>query len=160
MLSIVVAVAENGIIGKDNSLLWHIREDMRMFRALTSSHMVIMGRKTFESLGRPLPNRRNVVISSSLSNIDGCDVVHSVDEARKLASGEEEAFIIGGARIYSQFIDLADRMYITEVHHPYEGDASFPEFDKSVWREVSRQDFERGEEYGYPFSFVVLERII
>lgn len=158
MVSIVVAVASNGIIGGNNTLLWHIGEDMRMFRRLTTGHTVIMGRRTFESLGRPLPNRRNIVITSSLKEIDGCETARSLDEALKMASDEEETFIIGGGSVYREALPKCTRLYLTEVHRAYEGDVSFPEIDRDIWRETSRQDFSRGEKFEYPFSFVVLER--
>ena len=113
-----------------------------------------MGRKTFESIGRPLPGRDNVVISRQAIAIDGCRVVHSLSEAVALFTHDEEIFIIGGAQIYEQALPLADRLYITEVRHTYEGDTLFPPIDRSVWRETSREDFERGEKFAYPFSFV------
>lgn len=158
MLSIIVAVAKNGIIGDNNSLLWHIREDMLRFRRITSGHPVIMGRKTFESIGRPLPNRTNVVVSRQDIAIEGCTVVHSLDEATAAFPKEEEIFIIGGAQIYAQALPLADKVYLTQVHRDYAGDTSFPRLDESEWREVLREDFERGETFDAPFSFVDYER--
>lgn len=158
MLSIIVAVAENGIIGDNNSLLWHIREDMLRFRRITSGHPVIMGRKTFESIGRPLPNRTNVVVSRQDIAIEGCTVVHSLDEAIAAFPREEEIFIIGGAQIYAQALPLADKVYLTQVHRDYAGDTSFPRLDESEWREVLREDFKRGETFDAPFSFVDYER--
>lgn len=158
MLSIIVAVAENGIIGDNNSLLWHIREDMLRFRRITSGHPVIMGRKTFESIGRPLPNRTNVVVSRRNIAIEGCTVVHSLDEATAAFPAEEEIFIIGGAQIYAQALPIADKVYLTQVHRDYSGDTSFPRLDAEVWREVFREDYERGEEFDAPFSFVDYER--
>lgn len=158
MLSIIVAVAENGIIGDNNSLLWHIREDMLRFRRITSGHPVIMGRKTFESIGRPLPNRTNVVVSRQDIAIEGCTVVHSLDEATAAFPREEEIFIIGGAQIYAQALPLADKVYLTQVHRDYTGDTSFPRLDESEWREVLREDFERSETFDAPFSFVDYER--
>lgn len=128
MISIIVAVAENGIIGDKNTLLWHISEDLRRFKALTTGHPVVMGRKTFESLGRPLPNRRNVVISRQELAIDGCEVVHSLDEALALFPSDEEVFIIGGAQIYAEALPIADRFYLTRVGHTYEGDTRFPDW--------------------------------
>ena len=158
MLSIIVAVAKNGTIGDKNALLWHIKEDMRFFRQKTTSHPVIMGRKTYDSLGRPLPNRTNVVISRTLNHIEGCTVVHSLEEAIALFPSEEEIFIIGGAQIYAQALDVADRMYITRVMHDYEGDTSFPDIDLSEWKLVAEERHDRGEEYEYPFAFLTYER--
>lgn len=158
MITIIVAVAENGIIGDKNALLWHIREDMVRFRTITSGHPVIMGRKTYESIGRPLPKRTNVVITRSDLQIEGCRVVHSLDEAFEMFEPSEEVFIIGGAQIYEQALSKADRILLTIVHRPYEGDTSFPTIDPSVWEECSRERFERGEEFDAPFSFVEFRR--
>lgn len=154
MLSIIVAVADNGIIGDKNSLLWHIREDMLRFRRITTGHPVIMGRKTFDSIGRPLPNRTNIVISRQNIEIEGCTVVHSLEEAIALFPREEEIFIIGGAQIYGQAMPLADKLYLTLVHHDYDGDTSFPKVDENEWKEVAREDYECGEKFDAPFSFV------
>ena len=115
MVSIIVAVAQNGVIGDKNALLWHISEDMRFFRRTTSGHPVIMGRKTYDSLGRPLPNRTNVVISRTTKEIEGCTVVGSLEEAIALFPKEEEIFIIGGAQIYALALEVADRLYLTRV---------------------------------------------
>ena len=154
MLSIIVAVADNGIIGDKNSLLWHIREDMLRFKRITTGHPVIMGRKTFESIGRPLPNRTNVVISRQDIVIDGCTVVHSLEEAIASLPRGEEIFIIGGAQIYGQALPLADKLYLTLVHRDYDGDTSFPKVNEDEWTEVAREDYERGEKFDAPFSFV------
>ena len=159
MLSIIVAVAKNGVIGDKNALLWHISEDMRFFRRTTSGHPVIMGRKTYESLGRPLPNRQNVVISRTIQEIEGCTVVGSLEQAIALFPAEEEVFIIGGAQIYALALEVADRFYLTRVEHDYEGDTSFPAWDESKWRLLSREVFESGEKYPYPFAFELYERI-
>lgn len=158
MITIIVAVAENGVIGDKNALLWHIREDMVRFRTITSGHPVIMGRKTYESIGRPLPKRTNVVITRSDLQIEGCRVVHSLDEAFEMFEPSEEVFVIGGAQIYEQALPKADRILLTIVHRPYEGDTSFPTIDPSVWKECSRERFERGEEFDAPFSFVEFRR--
>ena len=159
MVSIIVAIAANGVIGDKNSLLWHIKEDMRFFRQKTTSHPVIMGRKTYDSLGRPLPNRTNVVISRTLNHIEGCTVVHSLEEAIALFPSEEEIFIIGGAQIYAQALDVADRMYITHIEHSYEGDTSFPEWDSAQWQLVEKESMLCGENFRYPFSFETYVRI-
>lgn len=158
MISIIVAVAQNGTIGDKNSLLWHIREDMKFFRTTTSGHPVIMGRKTYESLGRPLPNRTNVVISRQSLEIEGCRVVHSLEEAIALFPAEEELFVIGGAQIYREALSLADRLYLTLIEHDYEGDTSFPEWNREDWELIRSQRFEQGESYPYPFRFEQYER--
>ena len=160
MVSIIVAIAQNGTIGDKNSLLWHIKEDMRFFRTTTSGHAVIMGRKTFESLGsKPLPKRTNIVITRQDVEFEGALTAHSLEEAIRLAEGDEEIFIIGGAQIYAEALKVADRMYITLVERDYEGDTSFPEIDYSKWQLVSEERHERGEEYESPFSFLIYNRI-
>ena len=159
MISIIVAIAENGVIGDKNALLWNIKEDMRRFRTTTTGHPVVMGRKTFESIGRPLPKRTNVVITRGDTTFEGCKVAHSLEEAIAMFPAEEEVFIIGGAQIYTQAMALADKLYLTIVHRNYEGDTSFPEINYSEWREVARERFERGEEYDGAFTFIDLERL-
>jgi dihydrofolate reductase len=159
MISIIVAVAQNGIIGDKNSLLWHISEDMRFFKRTTSGHPVIMGRKTYESLGRPLPNRTTVVISRTLGELEGCTVVRSLEEAIALFPTEEEVFVIGGAQIYALALNVADRFYLTRVGHDYEGDTSFPTWNESEWRLISREAYEQGEKYPHPFAFEIYERV-
>lgn len=159
MVSIIVAVAQNGTIGDKNSLLWHISEDMRFFKRTTSGHPVIMGRKTYDSLGRPLPNRTNVVISRTAEHIEGCTIARSLEEAIALFPAEEEIFIIGGAQIYALALEIADRIYITRVEYDYEGDTSFPEWDESKWQLIDREAFSCGEKYPHPFAFERYERI-
>ena len=159
MVSIIVAIAQNGTIGDKNSLLWHIKEDMRFFRTTTSGHAVIMGRKTFESLGsKPLPKRKNIVITRADRDFEGAFTAHSLEEAIAMAEGDEEIFIIGGAQIYAEALSVADRMYITRVERDYEGDTSFPDIDYSKWRLVSEERHERGEEYDSPFAFLCYDR--
>ena len=136
MISIIVAVAENGVIGDNNRLLWHISEDLRRFKRITTGHPVVMGRKTWESLGRPLPGRENVVVTRRELSFDGARTVHSLDEAYALFPPEEEVFVIGGAQIYGEALPAADRFYLTRVHRAYEGDTRFPEWDAAEWRLV------------------------
>ena len=160
MVSIIVAVAQNGTIGDKISLLWHIKEDMRFFRTTTSGHAVIMGRKTFESLGsKPLPKRTNIVITRQDVEFEGALTAHSLQEAIRMAEGDEEVFIIGGAQIYAQALECADRLYLTLVERDYEGDTSFPEIDYRYWQLVAEQRHERGEEYEYPFSLLTFDRV-
>ncbi len=158
MTSIIVAVAENGVIGDRNTLLWHISEDLKHFKALTTGHPVVMGRKTFESLGRPLPNRTNVVISRQQIELPGCRVVHSLDEALALFPEDEEVFVIGGAQIYAEALPRARRFYLTRVFRAYEGDTRFPEWNEEEWRLVESESFPRGKEYPWPFAFERWER--
>ena len=158
MVSIIVAVAENGVIGDKNALLWHISEDLKYFKSVTSGHPVVMGRKTYESLGRPLPNRTNVVVPRQEMEIPGCRVAHSLEEAVALFPAEEEVFVIGGAQIYGEALPAADRFYLTRVHRAYEGDTRFPEWDAAEWRLVGSESFPCGERYEYPFTFETYER--
>lgn len=158
MISIIVAVAENGVIGDKNALLWHISEDLKYFKSVTSGHPVIMGRKTYESLGRPLPNRTNVVVTRQAVEIPGCTVAHSLEEAVALFAADEEVFIIGGAQVYAQALPLADRFYLTRVFHAYEGDTRFPEWDEREWRLVCSESFPAGASYPHPFAFERYER--
>ncbi len=159
MLSIIVAIAANGVIGNNNELLWHITEDMRYFRKVTSGHSVIMGRKTYDSIGRPLPKRQNIVITRQDIAIDGCTVVHSLDEALALLPADSESFIIGGAEIYALALPHADRLYITQVEDLYQGDTHFPEWDHNAWQLISSERFERGELFEKPFAFKLYERV-
>ncbi len=153
MINLIVAVAENGVIGGDNKLLWHISEDLKNFKKITSGHPVIMGRKTYESLGRPLPNRENVVITRSDIEIDGCSVVHSLEEALGLFTPADRVFIIGGAQIYAEAMPFADRFFLTRVHKDYDGDTYYPEWSEEEWQLIGRENFERGEKYEYPYTF-------
>ena len=159
MVSIIVAIAQNGTIGDKNSLLWHIKEDMRFFRTTTSGHPVIMGRKTFESLGsKPLSKRTNIVITRADREFEGALTAHSLEEAIRMAGEDEEIFVMGGAQIYAEALSVVDRMYITHVECDYEGDTSFPEIDYSKWKLVDVVRHERGEEYEYPFEFRTYDR--
>lgn len=160
-LSIIVAVAENGVIGHNNQLIWHLPEDLKMFKRLTSGHPIIMGRKTFESIGKPLPNRTSIIITKNPEfQIEGCITVHSLEEAIEAANEieENESFIIGGAEIYRLALPFADTIYLTEVHHTFEGDTFFPAIDKDIWEEVNRTDHDIDEKHLYKYSFVELEK--
>ncbi len=159
MLSIIVAIARGGVIGCHNKLLWHIGEDMKYFRRVTTGHPVIMGRKTFESIGRPLPNRTNIIITRDKGySAPGCVVVGSVEEAAAKVGAQEEAFVIGGGEIYAQMLPLCDKLYITEVDADYTGDTFFPVVDKSEWTLEHEERFDRGEEFEHPFAFLVYKR--
>ncbi len=154
MTSIIAAVARGGVIGGGNTLLWHISEDLRRFKAITDGHAVIMGRLTFESLGRPLPNRTNIVITRNGEfRAEGCLRAESIEQAIEMAGPEQEAFIIGGGQIYRQAMPLADRLYITYVDAEYEGDTFFPQVDTSVWRKTKSEYHARGDKYPHPFEF-------
>ena len=157
-VSLIVAVAKNGVIGTGGTMPWHITEDFAHFKAVTLGHSVVMGRKTYESIGRPLPRRRNIVITRNAElSIEGCEMATSLEAALALCEGEEEVFVIGGGEIYRQAMPLADKLYITHVGIEVEGDTCFPNIDPTVWREVCREDFERGKDFEHPFSFVDYE---
>ena len=164
-VSLIVAVSQNGMIGKDNDLIWHLPKDMKFFKDTTLGHHVIMGRKNFESIPhkfRPLPNRTNIVITrQSDYKAEDSIVVNSVEEALKVAksNGENEAFIIGGGQIYKLALEanLIDRIYLTKIHHSFDGDTFFPELS-SDWEEINREDCFKDNNHKYDYSFLVLEK--
>jgi len=156
--TIVVAIGENNAIGKDNQLLWYLPADLKHFKNITTGHTVIMGRKTFDSVGKPLPNRRNIIITRHVMHIEGCEVVSSIDAALALCADEEEVFIVGGAEIYRQSIHLTDRIYLTIVHQKFEADSFFPEINDNEWKETAREDHQPDEKNKLPYSFITLER--
>src|ERR1700749_4336416 len=158
IVSQIAAVSENHVIGKNNQLLWHMPEDLKHFKNTTSGHTVIMGRKTFDSVGKPLPRRRNIVITRQQITIEGCEVVNSIEAALALCAGEDEVFIVGGAEIYKQSLHLTDRIYLTIIHHYFEGDSFFPEIDKAEWKEVSCENFEPDSKNNLHYSFITLKR--
>ncbi len=164
-VSLIVAVAENGVIGKDNDLVWHLPKDIRFFKETTMGHYVIMGRKNFESIPhkyRPLPNRINIVITrQSEYNVEGCIIVDSVEAALKIAknNGDIEPFIIGGGQIYKIALEknLVDKIYLTKVYHSFEGDIFFPELS-SDWKETHKTENKADEKHKYNYDFITLER--
>ena len=160
VLSIIVAASTNDVIGAGGDLPWHISEDLRRFKSITMGKPVIMGRLTWESIGKPLPGRRNVVLTSQERYAaDACDVVRSLDDALELVADSDEVMIIGGSRVYREALPRADRVYLTRIHATFEGDAYFPSLRASDWNVVSSEDFPRsgGREFGYTFQ--VLERV-
>jgi dihydrofolate reductase len=161
MLSIIVAIAENMGIGKNNDLLWHIPEDMKRFKRITSGHPVIMGKRTFESLPRgPLPNRRNIVITDTIGEqIEGCEMAYSIEDAVAKCLPEEENFIIGGASVYNQFLPITDRLYLTRVHKSFEADVFFPEIDLSLWMLKSKEYFPPDDTNEFSYSNEIYDRI-
>lgn len=164
MISIIVATAENGVIGKDNQLLWKLSADLKQFRILTTGHSVIMGRKTFESIGRPLPNRTNIVISRQKDLIlpEGVLKADSLEAAIEIAknhAGNEEIFIIGGGKVYEQALKITDKVYLTEVKASIEGDAFFPAFHANEWKEITRISHPKDEKNEYDFDFVELVKL-
>ena len=160
-ISLIAATAENGVIGRDGRLPWHLPDDLKRFRALTTGHHVIMGRRTQQSIGRPLPGRTNLVLSRDPSyRADGCHVVRSLDQALGIAraAGEDEAFVIGGAAVYAAALALADRIYLTRVGARVDGDVLFPDLDPREWVERSREEHGVDARHAYPFALSVLER--
>ena len=155
MLTIIAAVAKNNALGKNNDLIWHLPADLKRFKEITLGHHIIMGRKTFESLGKPLPNRTTIIITRNPDYIaPGCIIVNELEEAIKAAAVDENPFILGGAEIYKQAMSFADILDLTLVHESFDGDAFFPNIDMSKWTEMSRQDFKADEKNKYDYSFV------
>jgi dihydrofolate reductase len=160
MVSLVVAAARNNVIGKGNALPWDLPNDLKHFREVTSGHTVIMGRKTFESIGRPLPKRRNIVITRQEDyKPEGVEVVGSLEAAITAVPTGEEAFVIGGGEIFKQALPLADRVYLTRVEADVEGDAFFPVLEQSEWRETARQEGTVDEKNALPHTFLVFDRV-
>lgn len=158
-LSIIVAMDRNGLIGAESRLPWRLSADLRRFKALTMGKPIIMGRKTHESIGRPLPGRVNVVVSANPDyRADGCTVCDSLQSALQAVDDHDEVFVIGGASLYEPVLLFADRIYLTEVHAALEGDTWFPSWDRSQWQELERSDHPPDERNEYPYSFVVLVR--
>lgn len=155
MISIIVAIAENGAIGKDNQLLWHISEDLKRFKKITAGHKIIMGRNTLLSLPKwPLPNRTSIVITDNKTEqFAGCEMVYSIEEAVSKCGKDEECFIIGGASIYRQFMPLADKLYITRVHKPFEADTFFPEISEKVWHLTEKSETFEMEDGSFGYTF-------
>lgn len=158
-LSIIAAVAANGVIGCDGDLPWHLPADLAHFKRLTMGHHLIMGRRTFESIGRALPGRVSVVLTRDQAwSCDGALVVHTPDEARRVAAADSEAFVIGGAEVFATFLPLADRLHLTRIHASVKGDVSFPSFDEAGWSLNSTEDHDADERHAHPFSFRVYDR--
>ncbi len=159
-ISIIVAVAENNAIGKDNDLLWHISDDLKRFKKITSGHKIIMGKNTFLSLPvRPLPNRTSIVITDDPADqYEGCIMAYSIEDAMSKCGENEECFIIGGGSIYTQFLPLADKLYLTKVSRSYEADTFFPEIRSDEWELIEQEDHVDEENNSLPFSFQTYTR--
>jgi dihydrofolate reductase len=161
-ISAIAAMSKNRVIGKDNQLPWHLPADMKFFQRTTKGHHVIMGRKNYQSLGKPLSDRTNIVITRNPNFVSsGCLVVHTLEEALALAhrAGEEEAFIIGGGEIYRLAMDYLDRIYLTTIDLVIHGDVSFPEFDQAQWHLVQEEYFQQDEKNAYAFVIQIFDRI-
>lgn len=158
-ICLIAAMAANRVIGRNNALPWQLPADLRHFKALTMGHPVLMGRKTYESIGKPLPGRRNLVITRNRAYAaPGCEVVHSLDEALAACSGAQDVFVIGGAELYREALARAQRLELTEIHAVFEGDALFPPFAPEQWREAAREIHEPDSGAAFRYDFVRYER--
>lgn len=162
MLSIIVAKAKNNIIGKENKLVWNLPADLKHFKELTTGHTIIMGRKTFESLGRVLPNRKHIVFSQNPDfkvKDENVQVVHSMLEIQEYIENEEENFVIGGAMIYNLLMPYVTKMYVTEIDEEFEGDAFFPRINPEIWKEINREKGQKNEKNNLDYEYVTYEKI-
>jgi dihydrofolate reductase len=161
MITIIAAIAKNNALGKDNDLIWYLPADLKRFKKVTTGHYILMGRNTFESIGKPLPNRTTVIITRNSNYFkEGCLIANSLEQAIELTNNAASVFIIGGAQIYSEAIkkSLVDQLDITKVHEEFEADVFFPEIDLTIWEEVSREDFKADEKNKHDFSFVSYQK--
>lgn len=159
-VALIAAVASNGIIGADNRLPWHLPEDLGHFRKLTSGHSVIMGRKTWQSIGRPLPDRQNIVVSRDAGlRLDGVTVANSLDEALRVAHRPDPVFVIGGEALFRSALPFATVLYLTEIEREFDGDVAFPAFDRATWREVARDTRAPASGEGFAYHFATYERV-
>lgn len=161
MITLIAAIGKNYELGKNNDLIWHLSADLKRFKKVTTGHTIIMGRNTFESIGKPLPNRHSVIVTRNINYTqEGCTVVHSLDEALNLIDKEERAFIIGGAQIYKEAISnpLVDQLDITHVHESFEADVYFPKIDSESWQLIKKDDFLADEKNPYNYSFASYSR--
>ena len=159
IVSIIVAIAENHGIGKDNGLLWRLPADLKHFKDITTGHPVIMGRKTFESVGKPLPNRRNIIVTRNTAlEIPGAEVVNTIAAALALCEGTEEVFIVGGAEIYKMAMAVTNKIYLTVVHGTFDADTFFPPIDPDLWKETDAVSYEPDEKNAYAYTFSTLLR--
>jgi dihydrofolate reductase len=160
ILTLIAALSENRVIGRDGDLPWRLPADLKRFKRITSGHTVIMGRKTFETLEAPLPDRRSIVVTRRTDfQPEGVEIAHDLDAALALAEGEEEVFVLGGGEIYALALPRADRMELTIVHDEFDGDTFFPAFDESNWRLVNEERHEPDERHAHSFTFRTYERI-
>lgn len=161
-ISIIAAIGKNRELGKDNDLLWHISADLKRFKKITSGHPVIMGRRTFDSIhNKPLPNRRNIVITNSIDySFEGIEIAHSVKEAMDKIGANEEVFILGGATIYEQLLPYTDKMYLTLIDEEYKADTYFPQYNESEWQLLEQINITDDDQAGVKYSFITLQRIV
>ena len=161
MITLIAAISTNNALGKDNDLIWRLPADLKRFKKVTSGYPILMGRNTFESIGKPLPNRTSIIITrNNQYKKEGCLIANSLEEAIAITEGKN-AFIIGGAQVYKQALEnnLIDQLDITRVHQEFEADVFFPEIDLTIWQEISREDFLADEKNGYDYSFISYQKI-
>ena len=161
MLSIIVAKAKNNVIGKNNELIWHLPEDLKRFKKLTTGHTIIMGRKTFESLGRVLPERKHIIFSQNPDfkvDDENVEIVHSMLQIQEYIESEEEHFVIGGAMIYNLLMPYINKMYVTQINKEFEGDAFFPKINEDIWKETERISNIQDEETNLEYEFITYEK--
>lgn len=159
-ISIIASVGKNNELGSDGNLLWHLPDDLKNFKNVTSGHTIVMGKKTYESIGRPLPDRKNIILTRDVDyEADGCIVAHSPEEILKFVNDEDEIFIIGGGEIYKLFLPLANRLYLTEVDGEKEADTYFPSFNKNDWRLINSVRHDIDEKHDYSFNINTYEKI-
>jgi dihydrofolate reductase len=153
------AMDKNRVIGKDNQLPWHLPEDLKFFKRTTMGHPIAMGRKTFESIGKPLPGRENVIITRNQNyEQEGCKILHSIEELLHYSQTQNELFIIGGAEIFREALPYADRLYLTQINHSFDGDTFFPSFDRNEWKLVSKEKGIKNEQNPYDYEFQIYEK--
>ncbi|RMH59925.1 MAG: type 3 dihydrofolate reductase [Zetaproteobacteria bacterium] len=157
-VSLIWAQDEQGVIGRGNALPWHLPADMQWFRRQTLGKPLLMGRRTFESIGRPLPGRLNIVLSRTSAGLEGCQLARSLAEALEIAGAARELMVMGGAQVYAQALPHATRLYMTLVHGRFQGDVYFPPFDRRAWRVVAREEHNADQCNAWPCSFMILER--
>lgn len=162
VLSAIAAMSSNQVIGNKNQLPWHLPADLKHFKAVTSGHPVLMGRKTYESIGKPLPNRTNIILTHTTNySAPDCLIIHTMEAAISMAVELEmdEIFVIGGAEIFKQLLPQIQRLYLTQIHHTFDGDAFFPDLNPADWKEVSRELHHADDKNNYDYSFIVMERV-
>ena len=161
MLSTIVAIANGNVIGKDNKLIWHLPEDLKRFKQITTGKNIIMGRKTFESLGRVLPNRKHIILCNDMEmNVDNenVEVLDDISKLDKYINSEEENFVIGGATIYKLLMPYVNKLYITKINHDFEGDVYFPEIKEAEWKEISKEKGLKNDENPYDYEYITYVR--
>ena len=159
MITLIAAIGHNNELGKNNDLIWHLPADLKRFKQVTTGHHIIMGRKTYESIGKPLPNRTTVIITRNKDyKVEGCITTNSLEHAIEIAKNDDNAFVVGGAKIYNKAINLVDELDICEVHRTFDADVFFPKIDNNIWQEIKRETFKSDEKNIYDYSFVKYKR--